>query len=303
MKFSKILSTAAALILLSGCQVFFPTATPVDTPAVAEQVQTSPVSQVDGLSIDLFKDYTFFSPSLGEEVQLSNGSYEAGSGATYESLQLLDQAGFGDLNGDGTADAAVLLAENNGGSGVFVYLVALVKQADGYAASVPFLIDDRPKVESLSIANNRVVFSGSIHGLADAMANPTMQVVQEYELTRSRLTLTKLDSTISSAERSIQIDAPGEYTEVASPFTVKGSMPIGPFENTLTYRFYDSGGNLLIEAPLSVQSDGVGGPATFDAQIELPKANSGTSLLFVLAEQSMANGADLCLNSVNLVVK
>lgn len=300
MKYQQFVSAILLMSLLSGCQVFMPTSAPTQeiVPTVTAEAEGM------GLSLNQFKNYSFISPSLNETVQLKDGKYETGSGTTYESLQLLDQAGFGDLNGDGNTDAAVLLAENNGGSGVFVYLVALVKQADGYAQSSPILIDDRPNIEGVSINNNHVHLEGKIHGTSDSMANPTMLVDEEYELVRSRLIITRRVSTISSAERSITIDAPTENSEVSSSFNVKGSMPIGPFENTLAYRFYDSAGILLVEQPLAVQSDGAGGPATINATVQLPNTvSSGANLLFVLAEQNMADGSDLCLNSVNLTVK
>lgn len=301
MKFSKILIAILLVGFVSGCHVFLPT--PQNTETASTDTPSAAQSSIDGLSLDTFKNLSFYAPALEKEVPLINGKYEAGSGETYESLQLLDTAGFGDLNGDGSPDAAVLLAENTGGSGVFVYLVALVKQVDGYSQSTPLLIDDRPQVESLTIENNRVQLTGKIHGMADAMANPTMQVVAEYQLTQSKLTLTNLVSTISSAERSISLTTPSDYAEVESSFNVAGSMPIGPFENTLVYRFYDSAGSLLIEAPLMVESDGAGGPATINATINVPIAAAGSALIFTLSEQSMANGADLCLASVNLIVK
>jgi hypothetical protein len=246
MKFIKIWAGILVLGLISGCQIW---STPtVETPEpINSQVTDTPEVQPGDLTLDQFKNYTFTSPALQQDVQLVDGKYESNSGGVYESLHLVDQAGFGDLNGDGSADAAVLLAENTGGSGTFVYLVALVKQADGFSQSIPLLIDDRPLVDSVTIENNHIRFEGTLHGVADSMANPTMKVVEEFELTQSKLTLTKLDSTISSAFRTITIDAPAEFSEVSGAFNVKGSMPIGPFENTLTYRFYDAAGTLLIE--------------------------------------------------------
>ena len=301
MKLSKILIAMLLVGLVSGCHVFF--SAPENTETTTGDTSSTVQPSVDGLTLDAFKNLSFYSPALEKEVALNNGKYESGSGENYESLQLLDTAGFGDLNGDGSADAAVLLAENTGGSGVFVYLVALVKQVDGYSQSTPLLIDDRPQIDSLTIENNHIRLEGKIHGMADAMANPTMQVVAEYQLTQSKLTLTNLVSTISSAQRSISLSAPSDFSEVGSTFSVTGSMPIGPFENTLVYRFYDAAGNMLIEAPLMVESDGVGGPATINASINVPTATAGSTLIFTLSEQSMANGADLCLASVNLIVK
>ncbi len=299
MRLIKFFSSILIIGLISGCQVWATKPTATMIPAT----ETTTNAGSNDLTLEQFKNFSFMSPSLQQEVQLVDGKFESNSGGVYESMHLLDQAAFGDLNGDGSADAAVLLAENTGGSGDFIYLVALIKQADGFSQSIPQLIDDRPLIESLSINNNRIRFVGTIHGLADAMVNPTMKVTEEFQLTHSKLTLTRMNSIISGAERSITIDTPLDNSEVSGTFNVKGSMPIGPFENTLTYRFYDVTGNLLVEGPLMVNSDGAGGPATIDANVNLPQSNPGSRLIFVLAEQSMADGSNLCLNSVNLVVK
>ena len=65
-------------------------------------------------------------------VQLTNGAYQSSttdvSSPNYMSINLASQMAFGDLNGDGAGDAAVLLAENYGGSGVFVSVVAMLNQ-------------------------------------------------------------------------------------------------------------------------------------------------------------------------------
>jgi len=286
-------------ILLAGCQGFGQTSVPTATIMPAETIENLP----QGLTVNDFKNYAITSLLLDMPIQLKDGIYESGSGANYELLQLMNEAAFDDLNGDGNEDAALLLAESGGGSGVFVYLVAMVKQAEGYSQSIPLLIDDRPQINSVSIENNKIQVDALIHGMADAMANPTMAVKQEYQLMHSKLILTRLDSTISSAERSISIESPVDGSELSGAFNVKGSMPIGPFENNLVYRFFDSAGILLNEGPFPVQSDGVGGAATFDTVVTLPDATPGTVFLFVLAELSMADGRYLCLDSVNVVLK
>lgn len=165
------------------------------------------------------------------------------------------------------------------------------------------LVDDRPLINSISIENGKVKLDANIHGVGDVMTSPSMSVLEEYQLTQNQLTLTGLNSKINGVERSITIESPMDGTEVSGSIQVKGSMPIGPFENNLAYRFYDQAGKLLFEGPFSVQSDGVGGAATFDNSVTLPVGMTGKNLIFVLTELSMADGSYLCLASVNVVVK
>lgn len=291
------------ILFLAGCQtVNQPTQqTATETSATTAPEVTATI--VVGLSLDSFKGATFMAPQLQKEVQLSDGKFESGSGADYELVQLLDQAAFGDLNGDGNEDAALLLAENSGGSGVFVFLIAMVNNGDSFVQSTPMLVDDRPLINSISIENGKVKLDANIHGVGDVMTSPSMSVLEEYQLTQNQLTLTGLNSKINGVERSITIESPMDGTEVSGSIQVKGSMPIGPFENNLAYRFYDQAGNLLFEGPFSVQSDGVGGAATFDNSVTLPDGMTGKNLIFVLTELSMADGSYLCLASVNVVVK
>ena len=297
------IGTGLLILFLSGCQLVNPPTPTVEIqPSLEATIETTPTTP-GAVSVDSFKNALFTAPQLQQTVQLTDGKYESGSGASYESLQLLDQAGFGDINGDGNADAALLLAENNGGSGVFVYLVAMINQGDAYAQLPPALIDDRPQINSVAIENGKVIVQAVIHSAGDPMATPSMNVVEEYQLTQAKMSLTKLNSTIAGAERFITINTPSDGAEVSSSMQVKGSVPISPFENTLAYRFYDQAGNLLIEGPFSVQSDGAGGAGTFDNSVAVPAATSGTSLLFVLTELSMADGSYLTLNAVNVVVK
>ena len=62
-------------------------------------------------------------------IKLVNGAYSEGSDPVTYSVQMLGAYAFGDLNGDGKADAAVILAENGGGSGTFESLIVMVNQA------------------------------------------------------------------------------------------------------------------------------------------------------------------------------
>ncbi len=89
---------------------------------------------------------------------------------------------YGDLNGDGIADAAVRLTVNTGGSGVFNYLVTMVSR-DGIsqqAASV--LLGDRVKVNSISIGDGVITVDEIVQGPDEPLCCPTQPKTVKYRL-------------------------------------------------------------------------------------------------------------------------
>ncbi len=89
------------------------------------------------------------------------------SSPNYMSVNLASQMAFGDLNGDGAGDAAVLLAENYGGSGVFVSVIAMLNQNGQPVQAASELIDDRPIINGLSIQNGQIFLDATVHGPND----------------------------------------------------------------------------------------------------------------------------------------
>lgn len=286
-------------LIMSACTNSVPT-----TPAIqmlTEPAQTS--APANSLTLVDFNNSEIYCPESQKNVQLSSGKYEGGSGADYLVAQLMPQAAFGDINGDGNEDAVLLLAENMGGSGTFVSLIGMVASGNGFTQIPAVLVDDRPLINSLTLDGNKIVLDAYIHGVNDPAVSPSMKVVEQYQLYNGNLTLVKFDSTISNAVRSITIDAPVTGQVVTGTVEVKGSMPIAPFENTLKYSIYDETGAVLDEGAFMVTAADMGAPATFDNTLTLPPVASGTKLRIELKEVSMADGSTLCLNTVEVVVK
>jgi len=94
---------------------------------------------------------------------------------------------FGDLNDDGLTDAAVILGLNTGGSGVFVYLAAVLAQ-DGQAVNVAVVsLGDRPDVESVQIEDGQIKLDMLTQGPDDPMCCPTQQLNLVYVLQDDQL--------------------------------------------------------------------------------------------------------------------
>jgi heat shock protein HslJ len=142
----------------------------------------------------------------GETVQLIDGRYEGEpfveGGASRPTVTFIDPHAFGDLDGDGVEDAAVLLAENSGGSGTFIYLAAVLNRNGNPQNTATQLLGDRVQVNSLSIEDGEIVVDMLTHGPDDPMCCPTQPVVQTYELRDNQLVQTAEEVVTSAAAES-----------------------------------------------------------------------------------------------------
>jgi photosystem II stability/assembly factor-like uncharacterized protein len=275
-----------------------------DGGATWTQISGAAPASGSALTPEMLKNGLYTTPFYGKTVTLADGSYEAGSGPDYLMVKLLDQVAFGDLNGDGVDDAAVILAENAGGSGVFVSVVVMLNQNGLPVQSGAALVDDRPKINSLSIQNGLVVVDAVIHGINDSMVNPTLNVTETYQIVTSGLTLTRFTSkTPDGRERAINITSAEDDPGTTSAVRLKGDMPIAPFENNLVYSIYSATGEKLTSGPFMVQAADMGKPATFDNPIDLSGLPSGSLIRIELAELSAADGSTMALASVFVMTK
>jgi len=116
---------------------------------------------------------------------LENGEYRepTAPGSEEETVVVLtDFTATGDLNGDGISDAAVVLATNSGGSGVFIDLAAVVIE-EGQTVNIAITpLGDRVQINSLTIEGGQIVVDMVVQGPDDPMCCPTQQVVEVYEL-------------------------------------------------------------------------------------------------------------------------
>lgn len=75
----------------------------------------------------------------------------------------------GDLNGDGIADIAFILTQNQGGSGTFYYVAAAIKTTTGYTGTDAVLLGDRIAPQTTLIQDGKLIVN-----YADRLAGEPM---------------------------------------------------------------------------------------------------------------------------------
>lgn len=211
---------------------------------------------------------------------------------------MLDTYALGDLNGDGLDDAAIILAENDGGTGLFESVIAVFNEGASPVQASESLLGDRVQVDSMNISSNVIHLGLHVQGPNDPMCCPSLVQNRSYWVISGKLWLMRVTSTIGGSEHSITINSPANWADVTSPFTVTGSMPISPFENTLAYRIYLPDETKVNEYSLLVNSAGMGTPGTFSHDVNLSMAGITGPVIIQFVEVSMADGSTIALGSV-----
>ena len=162
-----------------------PTESPTETPT--ELPTATPVE----LTEDLLKNMTY-QGIYDEPVTLTDGLYEGEpfeeGGASKPTVTLIPFTAFGDLNSDSVNDAAVLLVENSGGTGSFVYLAAVLN-SEGMPENVStMLLGDRVSPESIVIVDGEIVLEAATHAEDDPLCCPSLKTRTTYALQNGELT-------------------------------------------------------------------------------------------------------------------
>ncbi len=121
-----------------------------------------------------------------ERVQLADGHYTSAHGAT---VKLQDPCAFGDLDGDGVADAAGAVQINGGGTGLF-YSVVVWRGAGGNALNLAtsLALGDRNPVRELATAADGTLTVVYLTRTDDvSMAELNVKRTAHYQLTAAGL--------------------------------------------------------------------------------------------------------------------
>jgi len=94
----------------------------------------------------------------GRTVTLTNGEADqpaAPGSASRNVTKLSSLATSGDLDGDGTADVAIVLTNSPGGTGTFFYVASFLSTARG-ATPVAVLVGDRISIQSIAVRDGEL---------------------------------------------------------------------------------------------------------------------------------------------------
>ena len=298
-------------LLLYGCSFSISTMTPVpvaETPDLATPASPTdaPTVAPDYVAQIRNAPYQLGLPDSPRVVQLVDGKFEATgpTPADITSITVMDHIAHGDLNGDGVDEIAVAVAENYGGTGVFVFIAVYAEVSGQYVFQTSTLVDDRPALNSLSIENGEVALDAITHDSEDPFCCPTLHNARHYRLINNQLQMSDyVTFTPDGKPRTITIESPANGSDAYSSVQVKGSVAISPFENTLAYRIYDVGGVELSAGSLMVTTTDLGAPGAFDTMINIGGLLSGSVIRIEIQDISAKDGSLLAMDSVELVVK
>jgi hypothetical protein len=276
-----------------------PSTSPNATPTAATLAPAVP-----SLTADMLKNGTYTLPQLGKTVTLVNGKYDSpASAADVIHTALFDLIAFGDLNGDGVEDAAVLFSENSGGTGDFISVVAVLNQNGAPVQSADRYIDDRAVINGMTITDGRILLDAVIHGIQDPMCCPNLPVKETLRLQNNKIILTHFASGAADQVREIHITAPAPGAVVSGSISVSGTVTITPFEGTLAYGIYDLAGNMLTSGSFTVSDGEMGSPGAFTTSIDISTVPVGTTVRLEISDLSAADGSILAMDSVEMTVQ
>ncbi len=150
----------------------------------------SPVNAAD-LTVEQLKNSKYLIPSWenpnqGEWVQLRNGGFTRRTPDNPLFVSVVEIA-FGYLANHQTKGAAVIYGYNTGGSGFFVMLGAVIDD-QGKPKFIAFAdLEDRVKINSLSIHSGKIIVDMVKHGPNDPACCPTVRKVATYTLVGDKL--------------------------------------------------------------------------------------------------------------------
>ena len=191
-----------AIALATACRPLVTEATPVavDTAVpeaptgvgATEVLPTETPEEVEPLTEDALMNAEY-QGIYEDPVRLTDGLYEGEpfeeGGASRPTVTFSGAYALGDLDGDGLEDAVVVLAENSGGSGTFVYLAAVLNRDGRVENGATTLLGDRVQVQKVDIVAAGIRVVSISHGPDDPMCCPSQKVVQVFALKGGDLVL------------------------------------------------------------------------------------------------------------------
>ena len=184
----------AAVASLAGCKQpaapETPTVVAADPAPVPVAEATPATTSTPSIATALADaDYPIEVTANGK-APLKQGAYEEAipdsSGKTM--VKLGAQTAFGDLDGNGSEDAAAILQTSSGGSGDSTYVAAVLNEAGAAKPVASVYLGDRIVVKSLAIAGGKITATWLDRKPSDPMSSaPSVETSKEFTLQGDKL--------------------------------------------------------------------------------------------------------------------
>lgn len=203
----KFISSLVAFLFLASCQTSFtiqpmpenllPSNTPLPAVSPFDPTPTpilptpTPVIDPHGLSWSVLQNAQYHSPLWGD-FQLTGGIYyrtpgEPNASPELYSTELLELFAYGDLDGDGTEDAVVILQTQNGGNMSTKELAAVLNQ-NGQPYNISSVELGSAALEILQVQAGVVFLEGRTLGPNDPLCCPSQLMVWQFQLQNGQFT-------------------------------------------------------------------------------------------------------------------
>lgn len=213
---SHFITAIAGIFTLNFVTLLPVIAAPIPVKASLEMAQMP--SQI---SLALLKNATYTIPEQGT-YQLTEGQYEADD----LTVTLLSEP-----IAVGNGDAAVILGVNTGGSGVFMYLAAVVIE-DGQVSNPDTIsLGDRVRIQSLKIKDGRIRLNMLTHQADDPQCCPSQLVSMAYQLDDQAGTLKPIELSDQEKQQIHVEDLPSQM------LPGDDNVPFQPQDNQFQIKF------------------------------------------------------------------
>ncbi len=309
--------STAVVVLALAISACTPTVAP--TPQPTEPVGTGTATPIPeptagtapNLTLDQLRNLTYpIELAPDGEAQLVDGSFSApaapGSAAEI-TIDLSASFAFGDINGDGVPDAAVVLVAQTGGSGTFYYLSPVLNQDGTPNPLTPELLGDRVELQSLAIAAEQIDVEMITAGPDDPLCCPTQQSSRTFALSGTELEIVAESDTPAEAGATVAPDLTLDQLRNATyPLDVapggEAQLVDGSFSAPAAP---DSASEIMVDLSDSAASGGIAygdidGDGVPDAAVVLVAETGGSGIFYYLAPVLNRSGTPEALAPVLL---